>query len=89
MWRLTRYAYYRWEIFGNPLFDDYDNVLYIDVDTEITGNIGELFNTCHEPGIYTADEEQNWLLEQGDKFKSSNRYCNSGVILLTPKLIGR
>ena len=63
VWRLTKYAYYRWEIFGNPLFRDYDNVLYVDVDTEIIGGIGELFNTHHEPGIYTADVEYNWLLE--------------------------
>ena len=33
--RLPECVYYRWEIFNNSIFSEYDKILYLDVDTEI------------------------------------------------------
>ena len=33
--RLPECVYYRWEIFNNAIFLEYDKVLYLDVDTEV------------------------------------------------------
>ena len=37
--RLPECVYYRWEIFNNPIFLEYDKVLYLDVDTEVRGDV--------------------------------------------------
>lgn len=53
---LTTYAYFRFDIFTNPVFQDFDNLMYLDVDTEFNKPIDELFTTKHEPGIYMVRE---------------------------------
>ena len=85
---MTKYAFYKWEIFANKLFREFDNLLYVDVDTEIVGDISWLFETEHPTGIYTCDSKRNWLLNKGKRFKCVTRYCNSGVIFMTPAKLG-
>ena len=84
---MTKYAFYKWEIFVNPVFRNFDNLLYVDVDTEFIGDVYDLFVKNHEPGIYMADNKRNWLKNLGGEFAKVKRYCNSGVIFFTPNKI--
>lgn len=84
---MTKYAFYKWEIFVNPVFRNFDNLLYVDVDTEFIGDVYDLFAKNHEPGIYMADNKRNWLKNLGGEFAKVKRYCNSGVIFFTPNKI--
>ena len=87
--RMVNYVFYKWEIFANPMFRKIDNLLYMDVDTEVAGDVSELFSGKYNPGIYMADEDKNWLLEQGEEFSNSVRYCNAGVMFMTPKKLNQ
>ena len=85
----TRYShmtYYRWEVFHNDIFLDYDNVLYLDCDTEVEGPLDGLFKEKHPPMICMAEEKINHLVQQG--IPSSNYYC-AGVMFATPRAIGK
>ena len=76
----TTYSYFRFDIFANPIFQDFDNLMYIDVDTEFNKPIDELFTTTHEPGIYMVKEwGKRWVLD-----KTIDKYCNAGMIFTTP-----
>lgn len=87
--RMVNYVFYKWEMFANPAFRGMDNLLYMDVDTEVVGDVSCFFREKHKPGIYMADEEKNWLLEQGEQFSKSNRYCNAGVMFMTPRMLNQ
>lgn len=87
MLRFTKSAYYRWEIFNNPLFKEFDNVLYLDCDTVVNAPLDELFTIRKVPKIRMVEEiKRDWIVkryeELGLKLK---HYCNSGVILFNPK----
>ena len=60
--RMVNYVFYKWEMFANPAFRGIDNLLYMDVDTEVVGDLSNVFGRHHKPGIYMADEDRNWLL---------------------------
>ena len=87
--RMVNYVFYKWEMFANPVFRGIDNLLYMDVDTEVVGDLSNVFRRHHKPGIYMADEDRNWLLEQGEQFSKSNRYCNAGVMFMTPRKLNQ
>lgn len=80
------HMYLRWEMFNNPIFRDYDNVLYLDCDTVVKRPIYELFEQKTEPGIYMGEDCINQLHCQ---FLPCDHYCNSGVIMATPRLFGK
>lgn len=77
--------YMRWEMFNNPIFNDLDNLLYLDCDTEIQASIEELFKAQEKPCVMVVEDMKNWLKEQG---YGSSYYFNSGFMLITPKLMG-
>lgn len=77
--------YIRWEMFNNPIFDDFDNVLYLDCDTEVQMPLYELFKEHDKPSIMVVEDMKNWLEKQG---YLSNYYFNSGFMLITPRLLG-
>ena len=82
--RHTKYTFFRYEIFGNPIFRQFDNVLYLDVDTVVEKS---LFELMVKPGsrICMVEEMLNFLKKQG---MNAEHYCNAGFILITPKTIG-
>lgn len=79
-------TYYRWEVFHNDIFLDFDNVLYLDCDTEIQGELNDLFKEHEKPMICMCEERRNHLVEQG--IHSEKYYC-AGVLFLTPRKIGK
>lgn len=72
-------CFYKFEIFKNKAFRKFDNVLYLDCDTEFKKPIGELFQDKTVPGIYLVEENES-MLEIPLK-----HYWNSGIILATVK----
>ena len=80
------------EILHNPIFRDFDNVLFLDSDTTIEKPIDELFTDERVPGIYMVYEifsevKVGYLREQNLPLFDVSP--NSGVILLhQPKEIG-
>ena len=92
--KLTRFRNncltYRYELFGK-MFSDYDNVLYLDCDTEIGGTLDELFVERESPVVNLIPGIDNPLSPRGvPKYGDLKcpTYYNSGVILATPRLIG-
>lgn len=93
--KYTQLAYARYEIFS--MLDDYEKVLYIDVDTMITNDISYIFkNFCNKNGIAFALDEQKGLSAVSKNFKTRlENYnmdiqgLNSGVILFSNSLKDR
>lgn len=79
------HMYLKWEMFSNPIFNDLDNLLYLDCDTEIQAPIEELFNEKSSPTLLVVEDMNNYLTRMGF---ISNFYFNSGVMLITPRLMG-
>ena len=92
MKRFGAVSLWKHEILHNPIFREFDNVLFLDSDTTIEKHIDELFTGERIPGIYMVYEiftkiKIEYLKEQNlPLFDISS---NSGVILLhQPKEIG-
>lgn len=82
------HVYFRWEIFSNPLFWEIDNLLYLDNDTEFVGSLSELFFERSNPQILMVEETVNHVnSEIGEHV--IDKYYNSGVMMITPKLMGK
>ena len=82
------HVYFRWEIFSNPLFWDIDNLLYMDNDTEFVGSVQELFIKRDKPRILMVQEKVNHVNDELGRH-TIDKYYNSGVMLITPKIIGK
>lgn len=82
--RHTKYTFFRYEMFVNPIFHQFDHLLYLDVDTQIEASIQDLFQDSG-PKIEMVEEYNNLLAGSGAAIL---HYCNAGVIHLTPKEIG-
>lgn len=93
--KYTQLAYARYEIFS--MLDDYEKVLYIDVDTMITNDLSYIFkNFCNKNGIAFALDEQKGLSTVSKNFKirlenynMDIQGLNSGVILFSNSLKDR
>ena len=93
--KYTQLAYARYEAF--TMLDEYEKILYMDVDTIVTGNLDYIFeNFCNNNGIAFAYDEQKGLEKITKNFKKPMseynmdiRGYNSGVILFSNKLINR
>lgn len=80
--------YFKWEMLLNPMFSKLDNLLYVDADTMFVKNVEELFRKRTSPAIGVVPEKKN-NLTKFNLASSGDRYFNTGLVLLTPKLIGR
>ena len=78
-------TFFRWELFNNPLFLEYDNVLYLDNDTEVWEPVEELFPRIPTSKLRMVQQEANKMDVYGIDLP---RYCNTGVMSLSPKTIG-
>lgn len=78
--------YLKYELFANPLLFDYDNVLLLDVDTEVVSSVEPLLNSSG--GILMPQDVINHL-KQYDFMPKDWRYFNSGTVLVRPKVLGR
>ena len=47
----THHVYMKIEMFSNPIFKDLDNLLYLDCDTEVVGDIYNIFTEKHQPMV--------------------------------------
>lgn len=65
------------------MFNDYDNILYLDCDTEICGPLDGIFCERDKPAIGIVKESVNMLKDV------VKEYWNSGVMLFTPRLFGK
>ncbi|MGM0238862.1 glycosyltransferase [Enterococcus sp. AZ103] len=77
-----------WRLFTPINFSHYDEILYLDNDTLITGNIFSVFGQVKEPNIIGIVSDMYFYLmgnesNLGDIFHVENveKYFNSGVIL--------
>ena len=87
--RFSEAAFYRWEIFKNPIFWKFDNVLYLDSDTQVKGNLCELFRPCMRPRIRLVSEKmRDWIRQRFKEIGLGEirNYCNSGIMLVNPKM---
>ena len=83
---ITYHTYFRFEVFVNPIFNEYDNLLYLDCDTEVVDDISEIFTQSDDAVIRMVTENSDWLkIHHGIECPF---YSNAGVILLTPKALG-
>lgn len=91
--RMTCHAFLRYEMFCNPFFLDFDNLLYIDVDTDCADSLDDVFIERTTPAILLGRETINCICPRGiPKYSPEikcKKYYNSGLILVTPKLIGK
>ena len=69
-------------IFKERWFHAYDNILYLDCDTVVNGDISELFQKKDIPQIQMSPGS----LDFGEKITKTKLkyYCNAGVILINP-----
>lgn len=84
--RFTASTFFRWELFNNVVFREFDNALYLDSDTEVCAPIGELFKENPEPTIGLVAESGNPLKDTYGM--DVPKYLSAGVMFLTPKALG-
>ena len=82
---LKYHTYFRWEVFNNSVFNDIDNLLYLDCDTEVCSSLEDLFLPKTTPTIGLVSENMNYLTINHNI--TTKYYFNSGVMLCTPKLL--
>lgn len=82
-------------MFHNPFFQEFDNMLYLDCDTEFESSIDELFNEEMPSGIYVVKElntdendKRTSLVKQIGDYPVKDIYFNAGVMFITSKLLG-
>lgn len=75
----TPYAQLR--LYLNEVADLPDKLIYLDIDTMCTGDIGQLYDIDVQPYLYAA------ALDYMGQFWINRHYCNSGVLLLNMKRI--
>ena len=75
----------RFELFGNKTFHKYDNILYLDCDTVVNGDISELFEKKDKPQIQRNPGYKSACTSL-DLYDVENLqyYCNAGVFLINP-----
>lgn len=81
-----RSVFYKFEMFVNKIFREYDNIIYLDSDVECQQYIGEMFNCYHLPGLHFAIEVPEIQDETKTELGLVHQY-NTGVMIITPSSI--
>lgn len=80
--RYSRHVYFKFELFGNPVFRDMDTAVFVDCDTVFNGSAADLFAPRDKPTLAMVPEPRNIMTSFADT------YFNGGVVLVTPRLMG-
>ena len=84
--RFTKMAFSRYECFR--MLNDYKNVLWLDIDLLIKGDIAELITTCDKPiGLWQSKQSLKInFTEEIDNYDTDKFFYNTGVFLIKDTL---